>query len=370
MNEEGFREDYPEIVDRKSRKAKLFRALFIVVNLATVGCLLAIALKDDTSGGGFVNLFAVARSNLGWFVIAVAMAVMVVVFDGIGYTILMKITTGKWISFGVKTAIVGRYGDSITPLGTGGQPFQMYYLRRKGISMEYACAMPLVKYIVRVLTADIFMILILIFCVDSSDNTLLIMAIIGLTLNTVTPIVMLVFAFNNKIGKWCTEKSVNILFRIKLVKNKEQTVEKWFEPIRKLSEAMRQLSTSGKAIFPLAVFAVLESICYFSLPYIICRIFGQTTDYWNVLAQAMIIHNAASFIPTPGASGITDYAFYRIFSMFLSVDIVVTALLLWRIIGFYFYIVMGFFIILFNRKKYGEAFDNDVSPKEYDDGQG
>ncbi len=366
---ERYAEEIPEIVDRKSRKQKFFRALFIVVNLATVGCLLAIAFKNDSSGGGFGKLFAVASSNLGWLFLAVSLAVLVVVFDGLGYTILMKITSGKLISFGVKTSIVGRYGDAITPLGTGGQPFQMYYLRRKGVSMEYACAMPLVKYIIRVLAADILMILVMAFCVDNTDKTLLIMAIIGLSLNTITPIIMLIFAFNNKIGKWCTEKLVGFLFRLKFVKNKEQTVEKWLEPILALSEAMRQMSTAWKAVFPLAILAVLESLCYFSLPYVICLLFGQSTNYLNLLAQTMIIHNAASFIPTPGASGITDFAFYRIFSMFLSVDIVVSALLLWRIVGFYFYVIIGLIIFLLNKKKCGEAIACDASPKEYDDEQ-
>ena len=46
-----------------------------------------------------------------------------------------------------ETAALGKYYDSITPSGAGGQPFQIWHLHSKGYSNGAASAMPLTGFV-------------------------------------------------------------------------------------------------------------------------------------------------------------------------------------------------------------------------------
>jgi len=70
-----------------------------------------------------------------------------VLFNGMKFLILIHHRTGKWRPwFSIKLGVVGRYYDLITPLGSGGQPFEIYYLKKDGYSGETSTAIPLAKY--------------------------------------------------------------------------------------------------------------------------------------------------------------------------------------------------------------------------------
>ena len=77
--------------------------------------------------------------------------VVYILVESAKYAYLLKVYTGKFrFPVAVKTMLLGKYYDGITPLSTGGQPFQIYYLHKKEISRGAATATPIVKYIVSI----------------------------------------------------------------------------------------------------------------------------------------------------------------------------------------------------------------------------
>lgn len=346
------------ITDRKSKKMKFYRFVFLLINIVTVGVIIYVGISKGNVGN--INIiFELMKSNKIWLLLALLCAFGVVLFDGLGYTMLLKSKTGKVARFGIKTAIVGRYGDAITPLGTGGQPFQMYYLKMKGVKLNYACAMPLVKYIVRVITGDVVMVTLLLICWVNTEKFMLILAIIGLALNTVIPLLMLMFAYRRNLAEKVIESVVKFLYKIKIIKKSQNLKDKWLEPVESLAMAMRELSSNFKQVISLVVFAIFENICYLILPYLVSRFVGQSPNVFEIVGLTIIIHNAASFMPTPGASGVTDLAFYTVFSSVLSGDTVLLALLVWRMISFYLYVILGFLILIFTKKSENIELLND-----------
>src|SRR5699024_156595 len=63
-------------------------------------------------------------------------------------SILINHTSGKWRPFlSYKVSAVGRYYDVITPLATGGEPFQILYLKNRGLSVSSAISVPMGRYV-------------------------------------------------------------------------------------------------------------------------------------------------------------------------------------------------------------------------------
>ena len=47
---------------------------------------------------------------------------------------------------GMKVAFIGKFYDNVTPFATGGQPMQIYYLNKKGLTGGTSSAVIMIKY--------------------------------------------------------------------------------------------------------------------------------------------------------------------------------------------------------------------------------
>jgi uncharacterized membrane protein YbhN (UPF0104 family) len=66
----------------------------------------------------------------------------------------------------------------------------------------------------------------------------------------------------------------------------------------------------------------------------------------------MVLYAAISFIPTPGNSGAADASFYTLFKVGLVsvAGLSFPAMLLWRLLSFYSFIIIGFTFTTLKRK--------------------
>lgn len=67
-----------------------------------------------------------------YLVLAVVMSFANIMCRSSVYSTMMKTLTGKFkFPLCVSTTIIGKFYDNVTPLSTGGQPFQIYHLQKK-----------------------------------------------------------------------------------------------------------------------------------------------------------------------------------------------------------------------------------------------
>ena len=82
--------------------------------------------------------------------------------------------------------------------------------------------------------------------------------------------------------------------------------------------------------------------CYFLVPYCLYRGFGLTNvSIVDIIAATAFVLMVTSFIPLPGGSGGAEGGFYIIFGMFFIGKYIVPAILVWRIITYYMWMVIG-----------------------------
>jgi hypothetical protein len=65
-----------------------------------------------------------------------------------------------------------------------------------------------------------------------------------------------------------------------------------------------------------------------------------------VLAVQFLLYITASFTPLPGASGAQEGGFYLFFKSFFPDSLIFAALLIWRFVTYYLFIIIGFLAVL------------------------
>ena len=105
--------------------------LFIAVNVLAVVLTLLMESRDGETAP-FSEVWKTYIANFWWLLGAFAMYVLFNAFQAIKRRIFLKSTLNKDLPLiSMNATLLCKYYDNITPLGSGGQPFEIYYLRKK-----------------------------------------------------------------------------------------------------------------------------------------------------------------------------------------------------------------------------------------------
>ena len=96
--------------------------------------------------------------------------------------------------------------------------------------------------------------------------------------------------------------------------------------------------------------SVLEYIIEYSVPFFIYSAFNgfDINMYLQLLSISFIIELACNIIPLPGGSGMAELSFYAIFATLFAEGQLFWALLLWRFINYYLYLIIGICIMMYD----------------------
>ncbi len=351
--------------DAKSKNRKWWIKTSLLLLLIGVSIAMMFTITKYV-GGDTVSFTTMIRGvNWMWFGILIAMLLVAILAESMKYSYLLKISTGKWrLKNSVKVMFLGKYYDGITPLGTGGQPFQIYYLHKKDIPAGVATAVPLVRYIVNTIVFCFIAIALLItahFCVDISGIggiAIMVVAWISLAFNFLVPVLIVFASLFPRAGKKLIVKIVGFLNKIRIVKHKYPTMKKYVYEMEEYRQSLKSLIRHAWKLIPLVFFCVVETATYLLIPF--CTVLAIAPVgaelYPELLLQivclGVIAFYSASLIPTPGNSGANEAVTTLALIMILGDQPVITALsgwivLVWRFFMYYIYILSGIGINIF-----------------------
>ena len=243
----------------------------------------------------------------------------------------------------------------MTPFATGGQPYQIYYLKKCNIEYTNATGIVLENFIVYqialVLLGIIALIINTTFNLFSSNNLLTKLITLGFIINTLVIVVMFIVAFSKKMNKFLITLGINILTKLKLVKNKEKTLEKWNNNINVFHGGANKLLEDKKTFIGNIVFNFLGLCSLYSIPVFILYSMGQF-NIINILETIVVsayVMILGSFVPIPGGSGGLEYGFVAFYGNFIKGSKLSAIMLVWRFITYYFSMILG--AIALNIKK-------------------
>ena len=121
---------------------------------------------------------------------------------------------------------------------------------------------------------------------------------------------------------------------------------------------MKDFFSSKKVTFVFLFMSIFEYVIEYSIPFFVyCAFNGfNLSIYWQLLSISIIIELASHVIPVPGGTGMAEISFYAIFASLFGADVLFWALILWRILSYYDYLVIGLGITtydyIYGKKKF------------------
>ena len=105
------------------------------------------------------------------------------------------------------------------------------------------------------------------------------------------------------------------------------------------------------------IFSMAYQICMCSIPYFVLKAFGAGNAFIDIFFMCVYTYAAVTYIPTPGNAGAAEGTFYALFKTLKSGNIF-WAMLIWRFLSYYMFLVTGVGIYVYNFVKNKRTFRN------------
>lgn len=326
-----------------------------LILLAITIIVLICVLKDDFSN--IIN--TLSGANYFWIIIALLCFFVGIAFEAKAYQeIIQGYEYDYTFKKSYKMLLITKFFNGITPFSSGGQPMQVYMLKKDGIRLTKATNIIIQNFIIYQAALVIFGI-IAIFINYSlklfTEVTLLKQLVtIGFLINTLVMIGLIIISFSSKFNHFIVEKSISILNKLKLVKDKEKLLEKWREKVDDFHEGAEYLKKNKLLCLRTFIYNMIYLTLNYAMPYfVILALAKETTDATilkSICASAYVLI-MGSFVPIPGASGGIEYGYLKFFGNFISGTLLKASLLIWRTISYYLPMLVGGILFNINTKR-------------------
>lgn len=342
----------------KSLKKRLLIIAFVIFNAAII---LWTAFSEFGDKDSATSLSEV---NINIWLLIPAILLFVIGFGAEIYKyVLMTKKFGDQPDWrvGARTVMLGRYYDNITPAAVGGQPFQIHYMYTHGVKHGYAAMIPIIGLVSTQIGFLIVAFISYITMGHLADPKILGLGLLGLIFYAVFPLAVLLATFKpvllSKIISW----GVKLLAKVHIVKNVEEAKEKTETSINNYANCVKKIIKEKKQTVIIIILSTIFHICITALPYFIIRAFGGSIDFFQCFVTILAITATVYITPTPGNAGFAEGYFFAVFKSLAS-GYVFWAMLFWRILTYYSYILLGVMVysLIAYEKKTGRYFFSDV----------
>ena len=249
----NFRKEFDEaeqtVAKQKSKKSKYINLIFFLVNLCVIGIIFGTQMgKEDMSISTLLN------STFSPLLLLLALGFWFVVqcVDGYRINLLVKSSSGRSRPFlSYKTNAIGRYWDSITPMSTGGQPFQVFYLKNRGINVAAAISVPMGKYVINQICLSVVWTVSLIFALASPTGLTTVLCVVGWAMNSLLMVAIVILSINQRVGTKIVVGVMKLLQKMKIVKNYEKSYNQVIKVVTDFQVTIKNFAKDGWTFFKL-----------------------------------------------------------------------------------------------------------------------
>ena len=233
---------------------------------------------------------------------------------------------------------VGFFFSCITPSASGGQPMQIYYMKKERIPIPVSTVVLMIVTVTYKLVLVVIGIGILIFGQGFLHRYLegiLPVYYLGLGLNVFCVIFMTVLVFHPVLARVILRKGMQILERFHLMKPKKERVEKLelsMDTYRGTAEYLKEHLGVILIVFGITF---VQRMALFAATWFVYLAFGLSgTSFWDVVFLQAVISVSVDMLPLPGGMGISETLFLHIFCPVFG-SLLLPGMVLSRGLGYY-----------------------------------
>lgn len=324
----------------------------LIILFIALGLVLYFTLKDDFNG----IMTELKEVNILIFLIAILVFLISLFFKSMSLKIFINEYKKEYsIKNAYQLTLIGQFLNGITPFQSGGQPFQIYLLKKDGVRISDSTNAMIKDFIAfqsALILVGIFALLINIKLDVFSKNVYLNgLIFLGFTINLIIMILLLIIAFAKKTGINLANKLIHFAFRFNIIRKLGTSEDKLKESLNYFYKNGTELKKNKWLIIKGIISNIIHLLLLYLIPYIIFRALGvrdiSILDSATMIAFVMLIGN---FIPIPGATGGIEYSFIEFFRSFVSDPVLSGGMLLWRFVTYFLAMIIGFIALIFKKE--------------------
>lgn len=317
----------------KSRKKIIFNGVFLAVVFALT--IYGVFHGEDLSS----MVDAIHRADKRWLIPGIALVAFFIWGESIIIWYMMR---SSGIQLKKRTCFlfssVGFFFSCITPSASGGQPMQIYYMKKEKISIPVSTVILMIVTITYKLVLVVIGIGIAIFgrgFLHKYLEGILPVFYLGLALNIFCVTFMTILVFHPLLAKAIMVKGMKLLERLHLVKKKDGRLKKLEDSMDTYRNTAAYLKNNPFVIVKVIGITFIQRMALFAVTWFVYQAFGlHGTGFWEILFLQAVISVSVDMLPLPGGMGISETLFLNIFSPVFG-GLLLPGMVLSRGLGYY-----------------------------------
>ena len=325
-------------------KSKFKKFLNIILIVVITSLVLFFSLKDNYKE--IIN--QILNINLFWLALAFLLLIIYWLLRSLAMHTFIKMVKPSVKFFNSFLLMLRtQFVNAVTPFATGGQPYQIYYLKKSNISLAKSTSIIVENFIVYQIALVTLGLIALfsnrIFHIFSKNDLLSHLVAIGFFMNTLIIVLLFILSFGKKLNKIIINIGINILTKLKIVKDRQKQLDKWNETINNFHNSASILLKNKFKFIKSIFYNFMALIALYLIPLIILFSFGyyHSMNFFEVIITSAYVMLIGSFVPIPGGSGGLEYGFVAFYGNFITGSVLPAVMLMWRFITYYFGMIIG-----------------------------
>lgn len=212
---------------------------------------------------------------------------------------------------------VGFFFSCITPSASGGQPMQIYYMKKEKISIPVATVILMIVTITYKFVLVAIGVGIVVFgrgFLHQYLEGILPVFYLGLALNIFCVTFMTVLVFHPDLARNFLVKGLKILERLHILRKKDGRLKKLEDSMDTYHDTAAYLQGHPRVIFNVILITFAQRMALFAVTWFVYRAFSLSgTGFWTILFLQAVISVSVDMLPLPGGMGISETLFLNIF---------------------------------------------------------
>ncbi len=251
----------------------------------------------------------------------------------------------------LKYSFLGFYYCSITPSATGGQPAQVYYMKKDGVEVGDS------SLCIMIITASyqIGMLLICLLSFLARQSFLMenlgvvkYFSLFGAAVNVIFLTIMVASAFHVDALKKFVFWIIRALSNRKILKHPEKAAAALSAQLEKYAQGAQVFLKKPGALLLTLVFVLIQVLSRLCVAIAVYQSFGlHGYGFLDILALEAFLALGVESLPLPGSVGAAEAGFVMVNKRIFGADRLVSAALLTRGISFYFFLIISGAVSIF-----------------------
>ena len=299
---------------------------------------------------------SMSKMNAGYVFFAGAAAISFVCAEGaMIWYLLCKTGTKIKILSCIRYSFIGYFFSGITPSATGGQPMQLFFMKKDGIELAESTAILMsvavaYKFVLVLTGAGL-----LLFWQEGLKTYLgqyLWLYWVGMLLNFILVLLLVSVMLQPRALTKIMYGMEQLAVRLRILRPSKERVDGIVKFIDSYQETVEFFKNNPLKLIIVTVGTVIQRCSMFFLTWLVYRGFGLSAmNCQTIMALRASIYAAVDMLPFPGSQGITELLYTESFQTIFGQEILPAALCVMRAIEFYLPFCISAGVLVYSRWK-------------------